>query len=272
MERPERTLGKIDVDRPSSARIYDYFLGGAHNFEVDRLAAEEIAKVHPAIGNAMRANRSYLRRAVNYLGHSGVEQFLDLGSGIPTVGNVHEIAQRANPAARVVYVDIEPIAVTHSNTILTGNDHAIAIRADLRDAEQVLTDPGVTGLLDLSRPIGLILAGVLQYVPDADHPAAMIADYVERIAPGSHVAMSHPSMDELTSERVAGATAATGVYQRTDTPFHYRTKAEFEAFFASLELIEPGVVHMWDWRPELGADAEELDGQVTGFAGVGRKR
>jgi trans-aconitate methyltransferase len=272
MERPERTLGKIDVDRPSSARIYDYFLGGAHNFEVDRLAAAEIAKVHPAIGSAMRANRSYLRRAVNYLGHSGVEQFLDLGSGIPTVGNVHEIAQRANPAARVVYVDIEPIAVTHSNTILAGNDNAIAIRADLRDAEQVLTDPGVTGLLDLSRPIGLILAGVLQYVPDDDHPAAMIADYVRRLTPGSHVAMSHPSMDELTSERVAGATAATGVYQRTDTPFHYRTRAQFETFFDGLELIEPGVVHMWDWRPELGADVVELDGQVTGFAGVGRKR
>jgi hypothetical protein len=272
MERPERTLGKIDVDRPSSARIYDYFLGGAHNFEVDRLAAEEIAKVHPAIGSAMRANRSYLRRAVNYLGHSGVAQFLDLGSGIPTVGNVHEIAHRANPAARVVYVDIEPIAVTHSNTILAGNDHAIAIRADLRDAEQVLSHPDVTDLLDLSRPIGLILAGVLQYVPDADDPAGMIANYVDRIAKGSYVAMSHPSMDELTSERVAGATAASGLYQRTDTPFHYRTKAQFETFFDGLDLVEPGVVHMWDWRPELGADTEDLDGQVTGYAGVGCKR
>jgi O-methyltransferase involved in polyketide biosynthesis len=272
MERPEQTLGKIDVDRPSAARIYDYFLGGAHNFEVDRLAAAEIAKAHPAIGDAMRASRSYLRRAVNYLGHSGVEQFLDLGSGIPTVGNVHEIAQRANPAARVVYVDIEPIAVTHSNTILASNDRVIAIRADLRDAEQVLSHPDVTQLLDLSRPIGLILAGVLQYVPDEDDPAGVIAGYVERLAPGSHVAMSHLSMDELTLDRLAGATAVTGVYQPTDTPFHYRTKAEFEAYFDGLELIEPGVVHMWDWRPELGADAGEPDGQVTGFAGVGRKR
>jgi hypothetical protein len=113
---------------------------------------------------------------------------------------------------------------------------------------------------------------VLQYVPDDDHPAVTIADYIARLAPGSHVAMSHPSMDELTSDRVAGATAATGVYQRTDTPFHYRSRAEFEAFFDGLELIEPGVVHMWDWRPELGTDTEELDGQVTGFAGVGRKR
>jgi O-methyltransferase involved in polyketide biosynthesis len=271
MERPERTVGRIDVDRPSSARIYDYFLGGAHNFEVDRIAANEMAKLHPAIGLGMRANRSYLRRAVNFLARSGIDQFLDLGSGIPTVGNVHEIAQRANPAARIVYVDIEPIAVTHSNTILADNDLARAIRADLRQPGQVLSDPGVTGLLDLSRPVGLILAGVLQYVADDDDPAGMIRGYVDGLASGSYVAMSHPSMDELTRERAAGATAATGMYDRTETPFHYRTKAEFETFFEGLELVEPGVVHMWDWRPESGADVGDMDGKVTGFAGVGRK-
>jgi hypothetical protein len=271
MERPERTLGKVDVDRPSSARIYDYFLGGAHNFEVDRLAANELAKVHPAIGLGMRANRSYLRRAVSFLVQSGVDQFLDLGSGIPTVGNVHEIAQRANPAARVAYVDVEPIAVTHSNTILDGNDLALAIRADLREPRHVLTDPQVTGLLDLSRPVGLILAGVLQYISDEDDPAGMIRGYVDGLAAGSYVAMSHPSMDELTSERAAGANAASSMYNRTETPFHYRSRPEFEAFFGGLELVEPGVVHLWDWRPEFGAEADELDGRVTGFAGVGRK-
>lgn len=271
MERPERTMGKVDVDRPSSARIYDYFLGGAHNFEVDRLAANELAKDHPAIGLGMRANRSYLRRAVTYLARSGIDQFLDLGSGIPTVGNVHEIAQRVNPLARVVYVDIEPIAVTHSNTILADNDNAIAIRADLRDPHQVLTDPDVTGLLDLSRPVGLILAGVLQYVSDDDDPAGMIRAYVDHLAPGSYVAMSHPSTDELTSERAAGANAAVSLYDRTQTPFHYRSRAEFERFFAGLELVDPGVVRMWDWRREAGAEDDELDGRVTGFAGVGRK-
>jgi hypothetical protein len=271
MERQERTMGKVDVDRPSSARIYDYFLGGAHNFEVDRAAADQLAKVHPAIGLGMRANRSYLRRAVSFLAQSGVDQFLDLGSGIPTVGNVHEIAQRANPAARVVYADIEPIAVTHSRTILDGNDRALAIRADLRDPHAVLTDPGVTGLLDLSRPVGLILAGVLQYIPDADDPAGIIGGYVERLPTGSYVAMSHPSMDELTSERAAGANAASGMYNQTQTPFHYRSRAEFEAFFAGLDLVEPGVVHMWDWRAEIEPGTDELDGRVTGFAGVGRK-
>ncbi|HVV24645.1 MAG TPA: SAM-dependent methyltransferase [Pseudonocardiaceae bacterium] len=271
MERPERTMGKIDVDRPSSARIYDYFLGGAHNFEVDRIAANELAKVHPAIGVGMRANRSYLRRAVNFLAQSGVDQFLDLGSGIPTVGNVHEIAQRANPAARVAYVDIEPIAVTHSNTILADNERALAIRADLRDADQVLTDPDVTALLDLDRPVALILAGVLQYIADADDPAGMVSRYVDRLAPGSYVAMSHPSTDELTQERAEGANRASSMYDRTETPFHYRTKAEFETFFRGLELVDPGVVHLWDWRPEFGSDVDDVDGQVTGFAGVGRK-
>jgi SAM-dependent methyltransferase len=271
MERPDRTLGKIDVDRPSAARIYDYFLGGAHNFEVDRRAAEAMEQVHPAIALGMRANRSYLRRAVNYLAKEGVDQFLDLGSGIPTVGNVHEIAQRANPAARVVYVDIEPIAVTHSNTILSGNELAVAIRADIRNASEVLSDPTVNGFLDLSRPVGLILAGVLQYVSDEDDPAGMVQGYAQRLVPGSHVAMSHPSTDELTMERLAGAAAASDVFSRTETPFRYRTKAQFESFFAGLELVEPGVVHMWDWRPELGVDGDVVDGQVTGYAGVGRK-
>jgi O-methyltransferase involved in polyketide biosynthesis len=184
---------------------------------------------------------------------------------------VHEIAQRANPAARIVYVDIEPIAVTHSNTILAENDLAVAIRGDLRDPDQVLTNPAVTRLLDLGRPVALILAGVLQYIADDDDPAGMIRGYTDRLVAGSYVAMSHPSMDELTKERADGATAASAMYERTETPFHYRTKADFETFFAGLELVEPGVVHMWDWRPEFGADAENVDGQVTGFAGVGRK-
>jgi O-methyltransferase involved in polyketide biosynthesis len=161
--------------------------------------------------------------------------------------------------------------VTHSNTILAGNELAVAIQADLRDAEEVLADPAVTERLDLSRPIGLILAGVLQYISDEDDPVGLIAGYTERLVPGSHVAMSHPSLDELTTERVAGAAQASDMYNRTETPFRYRTRAEFATFFAGLDLLEPGVVRMWDWRPELGADVDEFDGQVAGFAGVGRK-
>jgi O-methyltransferase involved in polyketide biosynthesis len=278
MERPDRplvstsSLGKVDVDRPSSARIYDYFLGGAHNFEVDRQAAQALQRAHPAIGLGMRANRSYLRRAVAYLTGNGIDQFLDLGSGIPTVGNVHEIALRGNPDAHVVYVDLEPIAVTHSNTILAGNDRATAIHADLRRPDEVLEHPDTKAMLDLERPVALIAAGVLQYVSDADDPAGIIAGYAERLAPGSYVAMSHPSQDNLTTERRAGTATVGEVYNRTDTPFTYRTKAQFEELFAGLDLVEPGVVQMWDWHADSAADEDELDGRITGFAGVARVR
>lgn len=271
MDQSDRMLSKVDVERPSSARIYDYFLGGAHNFEVDRRAAQEIIKTHPAIGLGMRANRSYLRRAVRFLCEQGIDQFLDLGSGIPTVGNVHEIAQRAIPDARVVYVDIEPIAVAHSNTILAENDNAVAIQADMRTVEDVVDNPDVTRLLDMTRPVGLIIAGVLQYINDEDEPAAMIAAYLDRLASGSYVAMSHPSLDGLSEEREAGARAASGVYNRTATPFRYRSRREFEEFFADLELVEPGITFMWSWRPESEGDGEGPDGQATGLAGVGRK-
>jgi O-methyltransferase involved in polyketide biosynthesis len=264
-------LNKVDVDRPSSARIYDYFLGGAHNFEVDRKAAEEMDRTHPAIGLGMRANRSYLRRAVRYLCEQGIDQFLDLGSGIPTVGNVHEIAQRANPEVRVVYVDIEPIAVTHSNTILAENDKALAIQADLRDADTVLTHPDTLSLLDLSRPVALIIAGVLQYIPDSDDPAAMIARYTGRLAPGSYVALSHPSLDGLNDERRQGARTASTVYDRSATPFTYRSQEQFETFFGGLELVEPGVTYMWSWHPESENEARGLDGRANGLAGVARK-
>jgi O-methyltransferase involved in polyketide biosynthesis len=276
MERPDRPLAsrqfpdKVDVDRPSSARIYDYFLGGAHNFEVDREAAQALQRAHPAIGLGMRANRSYLRRAVTYLTSQGIDQFLDLGSGIPTVGNVHEIAQRSNRDAHVVYVDLEPIAVTHSNTILAGNDGATAIHADLRRPDEVLEHPDTKAMLDLDRPVALIAAGVLQYISDADDPAGIVAGYVARLAPGSYVAMSHPSQDDLTRERRAGTAAVGTVYNRTDTPFTYRTKAEFEALFTGLSLVEPGVVHMWEWHADSDSEDDELEGRLTGFAGVAR--
>lgn len=271
MDAPDRRLRRTDVDRPSAARIYDYFLGGAHNFAVDRAAAAELVRSHPAIGLGMRANRSYLRRAVRYLAQHGVDQFLDLGSGIPTVGNVHEIAQRVNAAARVVYVDHEPIAVTHSNTILADDDRAVAVQADLRDHRAVLDHPDTRVLLDLRRPVGLILVGVLQYLTDADDPAAVIAGYRDRLATGSYFVLSHPTVDHLPAERAAGARAATGVYQRSGTPFTYRTRAQFEALFAGLRLVNPGVVYLWEWRAETEPDPAAADGRVAGLAGVGRK-
>ncbi|MGH3620682.1 MAG: SAM-dependent methyltransferase [Sciscionella sp.] len=264
-------LGSADVSRPSSARIYDYFLGGAHNFEVDRVAAQEAQRAHPAIGLGMRANRSFLQRAVRMLASEGVDQFLDLGSGIPTVGNVHEIAQRANPDARIVYVDIEAIAVAHSKSILRDNELATVIRADLQRPEEVLVHPDLRELLDLSRPIAVIIAGVLQYVDDENGPARVVAGYRDRLASGSYLAMSHPSVDDLSESRGTAASSAVAVYDRTETPFTYRSRAQFVAMFAGLALVEPGVVKLWEWRPEPGSGPSDLTGKATGFAGVGRK-
>jgi hypothetical protein len=263
--------GQADVSRPSSARIYDYFLGGAHNFEVDRQAARDAERAHPAIGLGMRANRSFLQRAVRVLAGLGVDQFLDLGSGIPTVGNVHEIAQRANPKAGIVYVDNEPIAVAHSKSILSDNELATIIRADLQQPEEVLDHPDLRDVLDLDRPVAVIIAGVLQYVHDESDPRQIVAGYRERLVAGSYLAMSHPSKDELTRAREAGASAAISVYNRTETPFTYRTREQFVRFFDGLEVIDPGIVYMWDWRPEPGRVPIDLEGKVTGYAGVGRK-
>jgi SAM-dependent methyltransferase len=264
-------MGPVGGDeKPSSARIYDYFLGGAHHFEVDRRAAADIARTHPAIGLGMRANRSFLRRAVHRFAAAGADQFLDLGSGIPTVGNVHEVAHAANPEARVVYVDIEPVAVQHSVVLLADDPHTTVLHADLRSPETVLARAEVSGLLDRSRPVVVVLAGVLQYLADADGPAEVIAAYRDQLAAGSLVVMSHPSLDGLPPEREAGAEVARQVYDRTPTSFHYRTFEQFAALFAGLEVLDPGLTPVWGWPEEDAAEAARLRGRVSAWAGVGR--
>jgi hypothetical protein len=171
MERPDWAPEGVDLDRPSAARVYDYFLGGAHNFAVDRELAEQIARMTPNIGDTMRANRSFLRRAVRFLVGEGITQFLDIGSGISTVGNVHEVAQQADPRSVVVYVDVDPIAASHSSAILAGNPQTAVVQADARDTDRILFDPQVRRLLDFSKPVAVLLLGVLHFIPDSDDPA-----------------------------------------------------------------------------------------------------
>jgi hypothetical protein len=258
-----------DVERPSPARMYDYFLGGSHNFAVDRRAAEAARRAYPRIAAGMRANRSFLRRVVRHLVASGIDQFLDLGSGIPTVGNVHEIAQRANPDARVVYVDNEAIAVAHSRSILEGNDRAIAIQADLRDPEAVLGNPQVRDLLDFTRPVAVLLVAVLHFVPDSDDPAGIVAAYRDAIPQGSYVAISHGSTEGLPVAASSGVGGVTAVYDRSTNPITLRSREEIAALFAGLDVVEPGVVHVLRWRPDR--DDEEFDEWISGFVGLGRK-
>jgi SAM-dependent methyltransferase len=256
----------VDIDVPSSARIYDYVLGGAHNFERDRMIGDQLAQVVP-VREMARLNRSFLRRAVLFLVENGIRQFLDIGSGIPTVGNVHEIAQEADPACRVVYVDYEPVAVAHSRLILRDDPHAVMVQADLRNPERILSDPETRRMLDFEQPVGLLVVGVLQFVADADDPAGVIARFRDALPAGSYLALSHFTPDNMEE----GMAKAVDVFSHSAEPIHPRSHAEVTAMFDGFELVEPGVVFTANWRPQSAADLGD-DPEHSGiYAGVGRK-
>jgi hypothetical protein len=256
----------------TAARIYDYLLGGVHNFPADREAATQVIAVYPFIPAAARANRAFLGRAVRLLVEAGIGQFLDIGSGIPTSGNVHEIAQGMVADARVVYVDIDPVAVAESMELLEGNTHATAVRADLRDPQMILDHPGVRRLLDFSQPIGLLLAAVLHFVPDDQQAYGAVEHLVGAMPSGSYLVASHTATESFAP--LFTTPGQEDVYrQRTATPGTVRTRAEVARFFADLELLQPGVVWVDDWRPEPGQHVPDTKSQYGGglWAGAGRK-
>ncbi|MEU8298282.1 SAM-dependent methyltransferase [Micromonospora sp. NPDC048909] len=264
MQMPDGLPTEIDLTRPSAARVYDYFLGGAHNFEIDRQLAEQIARMTPNLAATMRAGREFLRRAVRALLDAGVDQFLDIGSGIPTVGNVHEVAQGANPKARVVYVDIDPVAVAHSRELLAGNDLTTVVHADLREPERILDE--ARGLLDFGRPVGILLAGVVHFVPDADRPGEILATLRAAAAPGSYLVISHSTFEDQPQEMLD----AQRLSARTDTEISLRSRAEITGFFGGWTLLEPGLVHMPLWRPDSPSDVDEHPERFGAFGGVAR--
>jgi len=231
--------------------MYDYYLGGYHNFEVDRQAAEQVLALSPDSRLAAHANRAFLRRAVAYLVAQGIEQFLDIGSGIPTAGNVHEIAQRANPAARVVYVDSDPVAVRHSEAILAGNPHAGVIQADARYPEQILDHAETRRRLDFSRPVGVLLVAILHFVPDDTEAYRSVRVLRDAAVAGSYVVISHATNENLPREVVD---QAEKLYARSTNPAKARRRAEIERFFDGLEMVEPGLVYVPLWRPESPDD------------------
>lgn len=257
---------ELDAKRPNSARMYDYFLGGAQNFAVDRQAAEQAAAAFPYIRISTRLNRSYLGRVVAYLSEQGVDQFLDLGSGIPTVGNVHEVAQHINPAARVAYVDYEPVAVAHGRRLLSETDNVTITQADIRHPHEVLTAPTVTELLDFDRPIAVLAMAILHFIPDDAHPHAMLAAYRTACAPGSYLAISHGSQVTLTDQQIAEFLEA---YARTPTPALFRTVDEIRELAQGYELVEPGLVLLPQWHPDRPVtDDEANESNIYGAVGV----
>jgi SAM-dependent methyltransferase len=261
VERPSWAPPDVDVDRPSVARVYDYQLGGSHNFAVDREAAERVIALMPGLPALLRANRAFLRRAVRVLVEAGVRQFLDLGSGIPTAGNVHEIAQQANPDSRVVYIDIDPVAVAHSRALLAGNEGATVVHGDLRDPDRLLADPAVTELLDLSEPVAVLMVAVLHFVSDADRPVDIVGRYRDISAPGSYLVLSHAARDESVDR-------AAAEYAQTVSDFWLRGPAEVTALLAGYDLLPPGLTSVTLWRPDAGTEPES----IPQLCAVGRKR
>jgi hypothetical protein len=248
--------------------MYDYFLGGSHNFAVDRQAAEQVVEAIPNVRQIAVANRAFLRNAVLHLVDLGVRQFLDVGSGIPTVGSVHEVAQAVDPQARVVYVDLDPVAVIHAQHLLSGNDRATALAADLRHPEAILAHRSLRETLDLTQPVGLLLVSVLHFLPDSDaYPAVA---YLRRaLPPGSGLAISHAAAEGLGRDS-SDATAA--VYQRSTAPGGaMRTRAQIEWFFDGYDLLAPGLVWVSQWQPGGIADVGEHPEHITLLAGVARK-
>jgi SAM-dependent methyltransferase len=269
MERPAWAPPGIDISVPSVSRIYDYYLGGSHNFEVDREAARKAMEFMPGLPKIMQANRAFMRRAVRHAVSEGVTQFLDIGSGIPTFGSVHEVAQQATADARVVYVDHDPVAVAHSRAVLEGDDHATVLSADLRKPRAILESPEVTGLLDLERPVALLLVFVLHFLEDSDNPLEAVAELRDAFAPGSMIILTHAAYDGIpVSEEQAGR--AVGVYRNIRNPLVMRSREEIARFFEGYEMVEPGLVSMPHWHPDTPAELEDPYA-FSGFAGVGRK-
>jgi hypothetical protein len=254
----------IDTTVPATARIYDYWLGGQDNFAADRAAALVVSEAAPEARLMAVENRNFLRRAVRYLARdAGITQFLDIGTGLPTQGNVHQIAHVANPDARVVYVDNDPMVVAHSRALKAGDNTAV-IEADLRDPQAILDDEGTRKLIDFNQPLAVLLTGVLHFIGDDDGPAAIIAAITNAVSPGSYLVASHVTGDI----RPEFAARAAVHYRKITSGATLRSREEILRFFAGLDLVEPGLVQVPLWRPDgKPADAS----QVWILGGVGRK-
>jgi hypothetical protein len=254
----------VDVSKPNPARVYDCLLGGANNFEVDRGLAKRLIEMVPDVAFTVIENRSFLRRAVAFLAKAGIDQFLDLGSGIPTVGNTHEVAQQINPACRVLHVDQEAVAVARSDLLPADNPKADVLRADVRRPAEVLRDPKTKAMLDFGRPVAILMFAVVHFMDADDKPADVTRTYRDATVPGSYLALSH-----ITSDGHPDIIDAVAEYStKAAMEGNLRGRDEILAFFDGYDLVEPGVVFTPEWRGELNV-CEPWRSAV--YAGIGRK-
>ena len=263
--------GGIDTSAPNVARIYDYILGGKDNFAADRQAAQQLLAALPDIAGTVRDNRAFIGRVVRFLaGQAGIRQFLDLGAGLPTQDCVHEMAQAIAPDARVVYVDNDPVACSHGQALLGPRDRVSFVLGDLRRPDQILRHPDVLARIDFSRPVGVLCACALHFVPDEEKPHQIIARYRDHLAPGSFLAITHGISAPTPEDDPDGLVErVTDVYRTASAQIHVRPVQEIERFFDGFEIIEPGVVWMARWRPDPGTSPAGRPDSLYG--GVGRK-
>ena len=258
----------FDTSVANQARIYDYLLGGKDNYAADRAAAEVALKIYPDMVFAARANRAFLRRAIRYLSaDAGIRQFLDVGTGIPTKGNVHQVAQAIAPETRVLYVDYDPIVLAHSRALLTSHEAGATdyLQADLRDTTAILDQ--ARKFLDVTQPVSVTLVAILHAIADSDDPHAIVAQIMDALPAGSHLTVSHLAsdvLDESTHQSLQSSTAPHFQQQFTS-----RTNEQVSRFFAGLDLVEPGVVRLEEWRPDPQADGETRES--IAWCAVGRK-
>jgi hypothetical protein len=263
----------VDITRPTPARLYDYYLGGASNFEVDRIAAERIRLVMPELSDMAWANRGFHQRAARWIARRGIRQFIDIGAGLPTAGNTHRALLEVTPDARVVYVDIDPMVAAHASGLLTDQRSTRLITADLRDPGAVLGNPGLRELIDFAEPTGLLMTAVLHFVADASDPWGLVARYAGALAPGSYLALSHGTYDKLPPVMVR---VSRETYARATEQLYPRTLADVQRLFAGLELVEPYrgagpiICHLGEWGAEDPATAD-TDGSRIMYCGVARR-
>lgn len=267
MQDPSRLPHDVDLEKASAARCYDYYLGGSHNFEVDRELAGEVERRVPHVKPLAQDNRAFLRRAVRFCLNQGIRQFLDIGSGIPTVGNVHEIAQAVDPYARVLYSDHEPVAVAHSGAILDGNDHADIVQADLVDVAKITESEPARRLLDFDEPIAVMMVALLHFVPESVAPREVIRQYHELMAPGSFLGFSHVTGDGYPDE----LQSIVDLYANSSNPVTARSHGEVGELFADFELVAPGIVYVPEWRPDTEEDRWDDPARSLVYGAVGRK-
>jgi hypothetical protein len=273
MTQPSSVPAGVNTSIPTPARIYDYMLRGHNYFERDQQAAEQILAAVPEVRDAAWSNRGFHQRAAKYIADHGVRQFIDIGSGLPTVGNTHEVVQKIVPDVVVVYVDNDPMVELHSQDILIGQESIAAIAGDLREPDAILSHPTIRDLIDLSQPVGLLLTGVMMFVSDESHPHDLVRKYMDAVAPGSYLSLSHLTDDQKPPARAEGFRAA---FDTATEHLYFRSRSEVARFFDGLDLVapyrgaEPGLTFTGVWGAE-DPEAADTDGSRWLYCGVARK-